>query len=122
MKRFFFFLSIAILITRLWALSIFIIFRDYPHFLELIINDSLHHYHVGLLLIVLSYPVRRFIRPIITLSIGLGIVLEEWPVVLHDLGFNTLSQYHTGWDLFVILVVVFISYLISLFITKNKKI
>jgi len=114
-RDFFLLVVETIIATKIWLLSIWFIFRNNPEFLERIITDSIHHYYVGLLLLLLAYPLRTLIKPSILSAIGLGIVWEEWPVFLNDLGLGTVKYYNSGWDILLILVVtLFIYKLLSL--------
>ena len=107
-------LVITILATRIWAISLFYIFASNPKFIQSFIDDSLHHYQVGLILLILSFILMKFkfIKTSIPTLIGLGIFLEEWPIVLEDLGFNTNYLYHSGLDLLIIISVVITIYTI----------
>lgn len=88
---------IAITATRIWAIGLFYLFGKNSQIVERIINDSWHHYQIGLLLILIALLLQKF-RKSITVAVGLGIFLEEWPVFLNDLGMNTNSLYHTKID------------------------
>ena len=110
-----FFLSIVLLVislTRIWAISLFYIFANNPEFIEKFSNDRWHHYQVGLLIVTITYLLRKVIRTKITYAIGVGIFLEEWPVFLNDLGFNTNRLYHTKFDFITIMGITSLIYIL----------
>lgn len=78
--------------------------------MERIVNDSWHHYQVGLALTILACLLRKWRNRNGLLAIGLGIFLEEWPVVLNDLGLQTNYLYHTKLDFFLVFSFVSIMY------------
>lgn len=107
--------------TRIWSLSLFYFFGTNSEFTNKIINDPFHHYHIGLLLLLASYPLRKKVEPHTTAAIGLGIFLEEWPVVLSDLGLETNSLYHSGIDYLLIFGLVLLAYLVFILRTKASR-
>ena len=102
-------LLISIITTRAYIISIPFIIRD-PAVLQSLINDPYHHYHIGLLLIFLSYLLRHHRQIKWLLPVGLGIFLEELPVILDDLGLHTLKFYQNGWDVVIVFVLILIVY------------
>lgn len=109
-KKFFLLLVGTIIATKIWVISVWLIFQNNPAHINRIVNDPIHHYQVGLILLLLSYPLRKLIKPRTLSAIGLGIVLEELPVFLDDLGLGTLEYYNSGWDVLFILMSVFLVY------------
>jgi len=101
----------SVIATRLWTLSLFLIFRNNPQFIDKVINDSLHHYQIGLVILILALPLNKLLKNNNFTPIGLGIFLEELPVFLNDLGFNTL-EFYGKWDIILTLIVVAIAYLV----------
>lgn len=112
---------IAVTLTRIWSVSLFYIFGNNSQFTQKFVSDSIHHYQVGLLLVPMSYLLRKIFKPRLLLGIGLGIFLEEWPVFLNDIGFNTNGLYHTKFDFILILGFVGLIYILFLAITKKLK-
>jgi len=92
-KIFFKILLISIAITRVWAISLHYLFQDNKEILERIINDSFHHYQVGIVLIAITHLFRKIFKSETAFAVGLGIFLEEWPVFLNDLGLKTNYLY-----------------------------
>ncbi len=110
---FFLIVLITTTITRIWSASLLYFIRSNSQLIQKIISDPWHHYQIGLLLLLLTYPLRRFFRPKVTAAIGLGIFLEEWPVFLNDLGLNTIKYYHTKLDFIIIIGLVGLAYILS---------
>jgi hypothetical protein len=88
-SAFFLIILVTVVLTRIWAVSLYYLFGKNSEFTQKIVSDSLHHYQVGLLLLPISYLLRRTLKPRYLSGVGLGIFLEEWPVFLNDIGFNT---------------------------------
>ena len=120
-SSFFLIVLATITLTRIWSVSLFYIFGNNSEFTQKIVSDSLHHYQVGLLLLPTSYLLRKILKPRFLSGIGLGIFLEEWPVFLSDIGFNTNGYYHTKFDFILILGLVGLVYILFLAITKKQK-
>lgn len=116
-SSFFLIVLTTISLTRIWSVSLFYIFASNPEFIQKFINDTLHHYQVGLLLLPVAYLLRKILKPRFLYGIGLGILLEEWPVFLSDIGFNTSEYYHTKFDFILILGFVGLIYILFLVIT-----
>ena len=120
-KTFFKVLLITLTITRLWSISLFYLFGNDSEFTNRIINDSFHHYQVGILLIITSYLLRKMFRPEIMYAIGLGIFLEEWPVFFNDLGLKTNYLYHSKVDfIFIFALIVLVYFLFLRFLIERK--
>ena len=113
---------ITIVITRIWAISLFYIFGKDSLAIETIVNDSWHHYHVGLVLIVLAFLLSKLKRTRLLLAIGLGIFLEEWPVFLNDLGFGTNALYQTKIDFIAIILIVGFFYVLARILSKKYQV
>lgn len=113
-KIFFKSLLIAITITRLWAISLHYLFQNNRQIMDRIVNDSFHHYQVGIVFIVASYLFRKKLKPEITFAIGLGIFLEEWPVFLNDLGLTTNKLYLSLPDFILIIGLIVLTYILLL--------
>ena len=94
---------ITILLTRIWAISLFYLLEDDSQIAQSIVNDPLHHYHLGLVLIVLAFLLRKYNKAKFLVAIGLGIFLEEWAVFLKDFGLSTNHLYLTKIDFFSII-------------------
>ncbi len=101
---------LTIIITKIWALSLYVIFGTDSNITNSIINDSFHHYQVGLLFILVGFILQRIRKSYFIFCVGIGIFLEEWPVFLADIGFNTKHLYHSGYDLLLVLSLVLILY------------
>ena len=97
---------ITILLTRVWAISLFYLLGDDSQIARSIVNDPIHHYHLGLALIVLAVLLRKHRKAMFLAAIGLGIFLEEWVVFLKDLGLSTNNAYLTKTDFFSIIGIV----------------
>lgn len=104
---------VAIIATRIWAISLFYIFGKNSQITERIINDPWHHYQVGLLLILIAFLLQKLKRSTTVTAVGLGMFLEEWPVFLNDLGLNTNYLYHTKFDFVVIISLIGSIYIVS---------
>ena len=104
---------VTICLTRVWAISLFYIFGNDSQTIEMIVNDPWHHYQVGLVLIILAFLLRKFRKAKFIYPIGLGIILEEWPVLLNDLGLNTNHLYHSKIDFIGIITIVGLIYILS---------
>ncbi len=120
-KTFFKVLLIILTITRLWTISLFYLFGNNSEITNKIVNDSFHHYQVGILLIAASYLLRKMFRLVILLTIGFGIFLEEWPIFLNDLGFKTNYLYHSKIDFIFIFSLIVLAYFIFFGLLKIKK-
>lgn len=107
-------LLIVITITRLWASSLHYLFQNDRSIMEKIINDSFHHYQVGIILIMTSYFFRKALKPEVAFAIGLGIFLEEWAVFLNDLGLKTNNLYLSLTDFGLVLGLVVLIYILLL--------
>lgn len=112
---------VTIMLTRIWTISLFYIFGNNSEFTQKFVNDSLHHYQVGLLLLPMSYLLRKIVKPRLLSAVGLGIFLEEWPVFLNDIGFNTNRYYHTKFDFVLILGFIGLIYILFLTVVKKQK-
>lgn len=114
---------IAILLTRIWAISFFYFFGENSQVAQNIVNDPFHHYHLGLILIVLAFLLRKHNKAKFLAAIGLGIFLEEWAVFLKDFGLNTNHLYLTKIDFFSIMSLVGLIYVLSktLYINVRSK-
>jgi len=53
------------------------------------------------------------------LTIGGGIALEELSVILHDLGIRHVIHYQTGLDIFIIITMIGIVYILSCIFNKS---
>jgi len=120
-KSFFKVLLITIVVTRLWSISLFYLFGNNSEIINRIINDSFHHYQVGILLIIVGYLFRKSFKSKIIIPVGLGIFLEEWPVFLNDLGLKTNDLYHSKIDFISIFVSVIFIYFLLLVLIKYRK-
>lgn len=120
-SSFFLIVLITVTLTRIWSVSLFYIFGYNSEFTQKFVNDSLHHYQVGLLLLPMSYLLRKIFKPGLLLGIGLGIFLEEWPVFLNDIGFNTNGLYHTTFDFILIFGFIGLIYILFSVIAKKHK-
>jgi len=108
--KFFRSVFIAMILTRIWVISLTVIFDKESKIYQRILNDSLHHYQIGLLLI-LYYLLNKKRRMVYRLpAIGLGIIFEEFAVVLGDLGFNTTRYYLKGYDFLITGIFVILFY------------
>ena len=112
---------VTIILTRIWSISLFYIFGSNSEFTQKFVNDSLHHYQVGLLLLPLSYLLGKIFNPRLLSGIGLGIFLEEWPVFLNDIGFNTNRYYHTKFDFMLVVGLIGLIYISFLEMAKKRN-
>ena len=103
--------------TRLWALSLYLVLS--PSQLHQILTDSYHHYQVGILLILLAYPLKKIFNPLVMLTIGGGIALEELSVILRELGIRHVIHYQSGLDIFIIITMIGIVYILSCISRRN---
>ena len=113
-NKFFQTLLIALFVTRILTVGLFFVFKPGSEFIQRIINDPYHHYQIGLVLVVLSLLFRKKSQAYIFSALGVGIFLEELPVVLGDLGFNTSKYYHGGYDFIFVMLLTLALYLIVL--------
>ena|SRR3989344_2137494 len=120
-KSFFKVLLITIIVTRLWTISLFYLFGNESEFTNRIVNDSFHHYQIGILLMVAGYLFRKMFKSKVVIPVGLGIFLEEWPVFLNDLGLKTNDLYHSKIDFISVVVLVTFGYFLFLTLIKYKK-
>ena len=111
-------LFLSILGTRLYSLLIRFILRNNQEIMTKLENDIFHHYYIGLLLLILIYPLRKVIRPHLLLAIGAGIFIEELAIFFDDLGLKTDKYYHSNIDIVVILLI--ISSLYSTYLVFRK--
>ncbi|MDP4010729.1 MAG: hypothetical protein Q8P72_00695 [Candidatus Roizmanbacteria bacterium] len=89
--------------------------------MERVVSDPWHHYHVGLVLIVLAFFLHKLKSARLLFAMGLGIFLEEWPVFLNDLGFGTNALYHTKIDFIVIIFIVGFFYVLARILAKIEN-
>ena len=116
-NQFFIILLATVLSTRLWVLSLPFLLS--PNHLQQILTDSYHHYQIGLLLLLFAYPLKQKFNPLIILTIGSGIILEELPVILHDLGISHQIHYQSGLDIAIILIIIGMASAVTYFF-QNK--
>ncbi len=90
------FLSLSV--TRLWIICWSFILEG-SALNERMQSDPWHHYHMGFSLIGLSFLMRSKEKRLA--AVGLGIVVEEWAVLLDDFGFMTLDLYLSNLDYWV---------------------
>ena len=98
LNSFFGILIVSYLVTRAWTLGVFLYFGAESEIVKQITRDPWHHYHFAIGLIVLALIFRKKRHAASVLPIGLGIFLEEWPIFLYDLGFQTSKLYLTRVD------------------------
>ena len=120
-SAFFLIVLLSVTLTRVWSTSLFYIFAINPEFIQKFVNDSIHHYQIGLLLLPTSYLLRKILKPRLLLGVGLGIFLEEWPVFLNDIGFSTNGFYHTKFDFMFIFGLIGLIYILFSVIAKKQK-
>ncbi len=120
-QTFFKVLLVTLAITRLWSISLFYLFGENSEFTNRFVNDSFHHYQVGILIIVSTFLLRKVSRPEVIRAIGFGIFLEEWPVFLNDLGLKTNYLYHSKVDFIFIFSLIVSIYFLFLRLIKEKK-
>ena len=96
-------LFISVTVTRLVTFALKVTLNTSSPFTERIVGDQLHHYQLGLVLIVFSLFYSKQRSKLV--PIGLGIFLEELPVVLGNLGLNTTRFYHSVFEIdFVVIL------------------
>lgn len=118
-KAFFLILLTTITLTRIYSVSAFYILGSNEKMLQRVVEDSWHHYHIGLVVLFLAFLFRKRKIALKITAVGLGIVFEEWPIVLNDLGLKTKDIYHTKIDFIAIIGLV--AAVFYLFHLKNKK-
>ena len=111
---------LSLCITRVLAISLFYVLNKHQDVAHIIVNDPLHHYHFGIFLILVGLLLSKLKNVKILLPIGLGILLEEWPVLFNDLGLNTNHLYQNGIDFVIVFVLVGLVYLLSKCTTTKK--
>jgi hypothetical protein len=104
---------IIILLTRIWAISLFYLLGNDSQIAQSIVSDPIHHHHLGLALIILAILLRKHRKAMFLAAMGLGIFLEEWAVFLKDIGLNTNHLYLTKIDFFSIIGLVGLIYILS---------
>ena len=85
-----------------------------------IAEDPWHHYHIGLLLILVGLVLHKTRKSAIMIAIGLGIFLEEWALFIHDLGFQTNQLYLSKIDFVTIAVPVGLIYISTRLLTCQQ--
>lgn len=122
-NKFFLVLTGTVLTTRIWSSSVYIILRNNPQAINRIINDRIHHYHVGLIILLLTYLLRKTTnKSQVFFAVGFGILLEELPVFLNDLGFGLTKFYRSGWDILLVLLLITMTYYFTLEVSKPHRI
>src|SRR3989338_10056576 len=121
--KFFRSVFIAMFLTRIWAIFLTVIFDNESKIYQRIINDSFHHYQAGLLLILYFLLNKKRRMAYHLPAIGLGIIFEEFAVVLGDLGFNTTRYYLKGYDFLLtgIFILLFYILIFRLYILKRLE-
>jgi hypothetical protein len=106
-SSFFLVVALAVLVTRAWVYASYLLLDRTPRIAASVGGDPvrLHHYDVGALLVALSVALAlsgRRPAPLLA-AVGLGMVLEEWTVLVESLGVPPPTRYFSGLDLLVAL-------------------
>ena len=111
----------TIIATRILALGFFYFSGKDSQIAQSAVNDQLHHYHLGLILILISFLLykRKYVK--FLGAVGLGILLEEWIVVLKDLGVKTGQIYLTVTDFISVVGIVMLVYIFSKILSIKVK-
>ena len=107
-KKFLKFLLAGFTLTRVYSVGVYHLLSLNPKLLQQIIEDQFHHYHIGIIVLVISLALKKKIN--FLTAIGLGIILEEWPIVLSDLGLPTKNLYHTKIDFIVLFIILSLAF------------
>lgn len=63
---------------------------------QTILYDNLHHYQLGIILILISFFILRNRRNLkrFFISLGIGMIIDESMYLLHPLGLTNFTHYH----------------------------
>jgi hypothetical protein len=95
-------------LTRAYSVVVYHLLSSNQKLLQRIIEDQFHHYQLGVIALIAD-PFLKKKRHLLA-AIGLGIVLEEWPIVLNDPNLPIKNTYHAKIDFvipFIILTLIF---------------
>lgn len=100
------FLIVALLLgIRLWVFLFYAVFGE-TKFATDIVNDFFHHYFLGIAIFPLALALRDKLGKffIYLLSFSLALVIDEYTLILKDLGLNLPYTYTSGIDHLSILI------------------
>lgn len=117
----FFFISLSTFLTRGVIFFNYIFFSHTPTLATEITSTkfTFHHYLLGFLLIVLGSlnKRKRYFKYIVL--IGIGIVIEEWTVLIENFGIIHPIRYFSAFDIPLGLLIFTLLYLIVIYIRKK---
>lgn len=87
MKKYYLTFLGTMLVTRFITLTKYGIYQENVKVLSRTYNDNFHHYQLGMVLVVLYLLAKRkFSKATYLLAVGLGLIVEEYSVILYQLG------------------------------------
>lgn len=86
-EKFFTLTCIFIIVSRLLNVAVIVLFSN-TKFLMHITEDKLHHYHIGIAIIVVSLILKNKLKPyfIFSFTAGLGLLIDEYAKLFSDIG------------------------------------
>jgi hypothetical protein len=106
MKKFIFWTSVFIIGVRAWILLFFGLFGD-TEFAAYFMEDGLHHYHIGFVLILIAIFLRKYLgnKAMYVIAFGLALIIDEYRIMFHDVGIYLPYQYASAIDSFSIILI-----------------
>jgi hypothetical protein len=119
----FFIVSLTIFITRAFIYMSYILFAHTPKVATTVADTKFifHHYLLGFLLLILGFVTKRNKYLKYLTWIGAGIVIEEWTVLIENLGFRSPIQYFSAFDVSAGLLLFIVVYFILLTLMRMRK-
>ena len=87
---------VSLLLVRLTVVSFLAVLPDRSELQRLVLDDNWHHYQLGFLLLLLGWQWFAGVKKELALALGWGLVLDQWPVLLTDLGLTWPVPYMYG--------------------------
>lgn len=86
---------IFLVLIRLWILIPLTLFFTNSELVTLLVRDKYHHYQFGLILLLFNFLLRKRLKLYFFYLSGLGtaLVIDEYNVLLKDLGVNLPYDY-----------------------------
>lgn len=118
----FFVVSLSTSVTRAIIYSNYILFSHTPKIVSSVAQASVtfHHYMLGFVLIFLGLVAKKNKFATSAIFIGLGIVLEEWTVLIENVGAHSPIRYFSAFDVPAGLLIFALCYWIIFAILQNN--
>ncbi|MBI3443487.1 hypothetical protein HY008_02355 [Candidatus Woesebacteria bacterium] len=102
-SRFILLLAVFLFVIRVSVLLFFSVFGN-SSLGAYLVHDSLHHYQIGIVLIILSLILRFLLKKGFSwlLPFGLALIIDEHAVFLKDIGLNWPYVYTTPRDTIIV--------------------